>query len=205
VINEREWLLRGQQLAGASRVSRRRLCALLGALFTPLGLTTFRPDGAGAKKRHNKHKKRKKHGQKGKRSASEGYSPDAEERAFLDLINDYRRKNGAAALTLNDQLGAAARHHSSDMAKKNYFSHKLSNGDSPEENIRRYGYTHYTYFGENIAAGQESADKVFQMWEGSAEHAKNMRSKHFQEIGIGRAYSQKSKYKWYWTTTFGGQ
>ena len=28
-----------------------------------------------------------------------GYSPDGEERAFLDLINNYRRKNGAGELS----------------------------------------------------------------------------------------------------------
>ena len=202
MIDERALPPRGWPIAGASRVSRRGLWQRLGVLAATVGLTIFEPAGSGAKKRHKKHKK---HGRQRKRGSSEGYAPDAEERAMLDVINDYRRQNGVGALTLNDQLGAAARHHSRDMAKKNYVSHTLSNGDSPEENIKRFGYHGYTYWGENIAAGQETADKTFQMWEASAEHAKNMRSSHFQEIGIGRAYKQKSKYKWYWTTTFGGR
>ena len=91
------------------------------------------------------------------------------------------------------------------MAKKNYFSHKLSNGDTPAKNIERFGFTHWTYMGENIAAGYETANQVFAAWKKSREHDKNMRDKHFEEIGIGRAFDQNSKYGWYWTTTFGAR
>jgi uncharacterized protein YkwD len=196
-------------LVGVLGMSRRRLLALVAAVPAAVGLALVDDRDSRAKKGHKQHKKHKKHGKKGKGghgggSSGGGYAPDSEERAMLDLINDYRRRNGAAALTLNDQLGAAAEHHSQDMAKKNYFSHKLSNGISPGENILRHGY-HYHVYGENIAAGQDTANQTFQQWEGSSEHAKNMRDTDFQEIGIGRAYAQKSKYKWYWTTTFGSK
>jgi uncharacterized protein YkwD len=137
--------------------------------------------------------------------AAQGYSPDNEEREFLDLINRYRRKHGAKPLRLQDQLGEAAEHHSRDMAEKNYFKHKLSNGDSPEENIRRFGYRNYDAVGENIAAGYETAKAVMKAWKHSGGHARNMRSKVFTEIGIGRAFDKRSRYGWYWTTTFGSQ
>jgi uncharacterized protein YkwD len=204
VIDEHETESRRLTIAGAARVSRRRLLALLAALPASLErIALAKPDAAKRKGHKNKHKK---HGHKGHGGGGGGggYSPDGEERAFLDLINDYRDKNGAGKLSLNDELGAAAEHHSQDMAKKNYFSHTLSNGDSAEENIRHFGYTNYHYVGENIAAGNETANKVFEQWKKSAEHAKNMRDKHFDEIGIGRAYGKNSKYGWYWTTTFGG-
>jgi uncharacterized protein YkwD len=136
-------------------------------------------------------------------TGSSGYSPDAEERAFLDLINDYRRNNGAGALTLNDNLGAAADYHSRDMAKRNYFKHTLKNGDSAEQNIRRFGYVNYVAVGENIAAGFKSANDAMKAWKSSPEHDRNMRSARYTEIGIGRAQSKGSKYGWYWTTTFG--
>jgi hypothetical protein len=32
-----------------------------------------------------------------------------------------------------------------------------------------------------------------------------MRSTHFADVGVGRAHADKSKYKWYWTTTFGSR
>ena len=133
-----------------------------------------------------------------------GYSPDSEERAFLDLINAYRRRHGAGNLTIENRLGAAADYHSEDMARKNYFSHNLANGDSATKNIERFGYTNYRLVGENIAAGYESAKAAMHAWEKSPEHDRNMREPAFKEIGIGRAHDANSKYGWYWTTTFGG-
>lgn len=191
-----------QPLVHAVRASRRRLLAMLAAAPAALGLAIAaqRDPAAEAKKNGKKRKNKKK-----KKNGGGGYSPDGEERAFLDLINAYRRQNGAGNLSLNDQLGAAAEYHSQEMARKNYFSHKLSNGDSPEQNIRRFGYTGYSAVGENIAAGFPSADEAFKAWKNSADHDKNMRSKNFSEIGIGRAQNGNSKYGWYWTTTFGSR
>ncbi|MCC7022447.1 MAG: CAP domain-containing protein [Thermomicrobiales bacterium] len=186
-----------RRAAEAAPTTRRRLLTLLGALPAALGLGFLAESDAAAKKQGKKGKKRGKKGKGG------GYSPDGEERAFLDLINDYRRKNGVGQLSLNDKLGAAAKHHSRDMAKKNYFSHKLANGDSAEQNIRRFGYTNYRFVGENIFAGDKSASKAMAAWKKSRDHNRNMLSKDFDEIGIGRAHGKKSKYGWYWTTTFG--
>jgi uncharacterized protein YkwD len=171
-------------LSDTTRSSRRRLLARLAALPAALGLGFImerEPVAAG------------------------GYSPDRQERAFLDLINAYRRKNGAGKLTLQNQLGAAAEHHSQDMANKNYFSHKLANGDSAEQNIERFGYTNSSYIGENIAAGYETANAVMDAWKSSPDHDRGMRNSNFTEIGIGRAYNKSSKYGWYWTTTFGSR
>jgi len=185
----------GVTLFGATRSSRRRLLARFISLPAAFGLGCLtKPESVAAGT-----------GNDITSSGARGYSPDREERAFLDLINTYRRKNGARSLSLQDQLGAAAEHHSQDMAKKNYFSHKLSNGDSAEENIERFGYTNWSYIGENIAAGQETAKAVMDAWKSSPEHDRNMRNRHFTDIGIGRAYNKNSKYGWYWTTTFGSR
>ena len=176
------------------------LAALLAGVTGGLGLADLE---AKKKKRKKKRKNNKSKSKNKNSSGSGGYSPDSEERAFLDLINAYRRNNGAGALTLNDNLGAAAEHHSRDMAQKNYFKHTLKNGDSAEENIRRFGYTNYVAVGENIAAGFETANDAMKAWKSSPEHDRNMRSGRYTEIGIGRAHSKGSKYGWYWTTTFG--
>ena len=84
------------------------------------------------------------------------------------------------------------------MAKKNYFRHS-----STRKLIERHGYKNWTAYGENIAAGQQTANEVFEAWRKSNAHDKNMRSKNFTEIGIARASSKNSKYGWYWTTIFG--
>ena len=183
-----------RELLHAATGRRGVLAALLAGVTGSLGLA----DLAAKKKKHNKGKNKKKSG-----GGSGGYSPDSEERAFLNLINDYRRNNGVGALTLNDNLGAAAEYHSRDMAQKNYFKHTLKNGDSAEENIRRFGYTNYVAVGENIAAGFETASEAMKAWKSSPEHDRNMRSDRYTEIGIGRASGKGSKYGWYWTTTFG--
>jgi uncharacterized protein YkwD len=195
-------------LLDATRSSRRRLLARLAALPAAIGLGFFTEPESAAARKDRKGKKRKQHGGKkknGKRGGRGGYSPDGEERAFLDLINAYRRQHGAGNLSLQDQLGAAADHHSQDMARKNYFSHKLANGDSAEENIERFGYSNWSSVGENIAAGHETAKAVMDAWKSSPDHDRGMRNKNFTEIGIGRAYDKSSKYGWYWTTTFGSR
>jgi uncharacterized protein YkwD len=137
-------------------------------------------------------------------TSASAYCPDAEERAFLTLINDYRRQNGLSALTLVRALGGAAEHHSVDMATYNYFSHTLKNGTSWSQNLKDHGYSYNTYRGENIAAGNSAAQATFNQWKNSSAHRANMLSKNFKAIGIGRAYKSTSTYKWYWTTTFGG-
>jgi uncharacterized protein YkwD len=186
-----------------SSTPRRRFLARLIALPAALGVAVLveREPAAG-----KKNKKKKKHNKGGDGGGGGGsYSPDSEERAFLDLINDYRNQKGVGALSLQDQLGAASEFHSQDMAQKNYFNHRLSNGDSPEQNMERFGYTNWTHTGENIAAGTnyDTAREVMKAWQDSPEHNKNMLNGAFKEIGIGRAFDANSKYGWYWTTDFG--
>jgi uncharacterized protein YkwD len=134
------------------------------------------------------------------------FTAEPEECAFLGIINAYRKSNGLGTLTISVTLSAAAEHHSLDMAKKNYFSHTLANGSSWSQNIANYGYPSDTSRAENIAAGRGSAEEVFQQWKESAGHNKNMLSPKFTAIGIGRvAGVSGSKYKWYWTNTFGSK
>jgi uncharacterized protein YkwD len=177
-------------------VNRRRAIALLAAPFAALAGRTvpsaFAAPRSGA----------------GELEAADitasGYCPESEELAFLGLINDYRRANGLSTLKLSRTLGAAAEHHSQDMARNNYFSHTLANGQSWSSNITSHGYTVSSTMGENIAAGNRTASGTFTQWKNSAPHNANMLSAKFKAIGIGRASSSTSKYGYYWTTTFGG-
>ena len=190
----------GPAPAAPFAASRRRFLARLAALPAALGLAAFTPasDDAESKKKNDKRKNKKRGGKKKGNGGGSGYTPDNEERKFLDLINDYRKRNGAGALSLNTSLGSAADAHSRDMAKKNSFRHSKT-----KQLIERHGYKNWRTYGENIAAGDETAEQVFQSWKSSAPHDRNMRSKDFTEIGIGRAHARSSKYGWYWTTIFG--
>jgi hypothetical protein len=128
---------------------------------------------------------------------------DAEERIFLQRINDYRVTNGLAPLQVSVALTKASDFHSQDMATKNYFSHDSQDGTSWSARIKRY-YNYPTYLAENIAAGNAGGDATFTQWKNSPGHDANMKGANFRVIGIGRAYSATSSYKWYWTTNFGG-
>jgi uncharacterized protein YkwD len=136
--------------------------------------------------------------------SASSYCPESEEQKMLALINAHRKANGKAALKLSRTLGAAAEHHSIDMAKQNYFSHTLANGTSWSTNIKNHGYKASSSIAENIAAGYPRAAETFTQWKNSSGHNKNMLSSSYKAIGIGRAYQSSATYDYYWTTTFGG-
>jgi len=96
---------RNRTAADVATTSRRRLLALLAALPAALGAgfgLLAAQDSAEAKKKgkgKRKNKNKNKNKNKGGGGGGGGYAPDSEERAFLDLINAYRRKNGAGNLS----------------------------------------------------------------------------------------------------------
>jgi len=129
---------------------------------------------------------------------------DAEEKAFCTQINQHRAQNGKPALRVSVSLTNASKWMSNDLATKNYFSHTDSLGRTFSTRLGAFGYTYSTYKGENIAAGNATAARTFAQWKGSSGHNANMLNANYKVIGIGRAYSATSSYKWYWTTDFGG-
>jgi uncharacterized protein YkwD len=131
------------------------------------------------------------------------YAPDTEECAMLKLINDYRVSKGKSKLKLSRTLGAAADHHSRDMALHNYLGHTLFNGTSWSQNITNHGYPTGTSRAENVAGGHSLASDTFTQWKNSSGHNANMLNSTYKAIGIGRSHGSNTTLKWYWTTTFG--
>lgn len=146
-------------------------------------------------------------------SASE-YCADTPEQEFLKLINDYRAANGLGKLSMGQRIGAAAQHHSADMASRNYLSHTThGTSEGPRERMVAHGYpANTTYWGENIYAGYGtqngvdlgSAQGAFNWWKNSPGHNANMLNSRYVVIGIDRASNPNSTYRNYWTTNFGG-
>ena len=128
---------------------------------------------------------------------------DSEKSDFLVLINQYRQDHGVGTLKISGALTTAAQLHSEDMATNDYFAHNSQDGRTPIDRMRAAGYNYNTWYGENIAAGQTTAQQVFDDWRGSPSHNEIMLSPSFVVIGIGLAYDASSTYKWYWTTDFG--
>jgi uncharacterized protein YkwD len=107
-------------------------------------------------------------------------------------------------VTSNEMFRAAARGHSKDMATRNYFDHNNPEGKGPADRIRAAGWLNPGYSGENIAAGNPTAEGTINQWLKSAGHCENMLDKDFKLIGVGYFTSPGSKYTHYWTQNFGG-
>lgn len=116
----------------------------------------------------------------------------------LDIVNSERTRVGLLPLRLHSQLIVAAQAHSDDMARHNFMSHTGSDGSSPFDRMRRYGYN-FRWAGENVASGYSSPQDVMQGWMNSSGHRANILNPNFRDIGIGYARGNSS----YWTQNFG--
>ena len=106
--------------------------------------------------------------------------------SFKDLLlltNQSRASEKIPALTINDQLSAAADMKAKDMLEKNYWAHNGPDGLTPWDFIKKSGYD-YVYAGENLARGFSQAPDVINAWMASPEHRANMLSRNFQEVGF---------------------
>ncbi|MCM3610425.1 S-layer homology domain-containing protein [Planococcus sp. MERTA32b] len=102
----------------------------------------------------------------------------------LNLVNKERAKVGAPALKAHKALQEAAILKSKDMADKNYFSHQSPTYGSPFDLIKSRGIS-YTAAGENIAAGQRSAEAVMSSWMDSPGHKANILNEDYTHLGVG--------------------
>ena len=121
--------------------------------------------------------------------------------AVVAITNLQRALHGCGPLRVNVHLVAAAQGHSADMAANDYFSHDSQNGDTPWDRMKAAGYVGWTLVGENIAAGQRSAQDVMTAWMNSPGHRANILNCGFTEIGVGYAVSSTGTP--YWTQDFG--
>lgn len=116
------------------------------------------------------------------------------------LVNVERAKvANCPALRVDARLATAARLHSEDMARQDYFSHTSLDGRSPWDRIAAQGYTGAS--GENIAAGYRTAAAVMTGWMNSSGHRANILNCTSRAIGVGIGYG--GSYGIYWTQTFG--
>lgn len=132
-------------------------------------------------------------------------------RDILKRVNDVRAKprtcgnetfEAAPALSWKAELGKTALAHSKDMAEKDYFSHQGRDGSQVSDRASRGGYR-WQRIGENIAAGQGSAEQVMAGWLASPGHCKNIMNSDFTEMGAAYATNPESTATSYWTQVFG--
>ena len=103
---------------------------------------------------------------------------------MLDYTNQIREQQGCGPLRLDSALVKAAGKQASDMVRRHYMDHTNPDGQDPGDRMAAAGYRGSSW-GENIAAGYDSAQKVVAAWMQSDGHRKNILNCRFTSIGIG--------------------
>ena len=119
--------------------------------------------------------------------------------AVLKLVNKERQKQGLQPLTLSEKLTSIANTKAKDMADKNYFSHNSPTYGSPFDMLKQFGVS-YSYAGENIAAGQKTAEEVMNSWMNSSGHRANILNKNYTQLGVG--FTRGGEYGTEWVQLF---
>jgi uncharacterized protein YkwD len=112
--------------------------------------------------------------------------------SVVSQTNDERAKEGLPALTVSSELNRAAAVRAQEIVQK--FSHTRPDGSA-------WNTVSSACRGENIAMGQQSADKVMAAWMSSSGHRANILRSSFGSIGVA-AY--KVGNTMYWVQEFGG-
>ncbi|TCC03816.1 CAP domain-containing protein [Kribbella soli] len=113
-----------------------------------------------------------------------GGGTNTQERQVLEYTNQIREQQGCGPLRLDSALVEAAGKHASDMVRRHYMDHTNPDGQDPGDRMAAAGYRG-SGWGENIAAGYDSAQKVVAAWMQSDGHRKNILNCRFTTIGVG--------------------
>lgn len=129
----------------------------------------------------------------------------------LRLTNE-RRAEGATcggtmfgatrALKSQEALRCSARKHSKDMVEREFFAHDNPDGETPFDRMLMAGFNGLR-FGENIAAGNATAEGTVAQWMDSPGHCANLMDPNFSELGVG--YFAGGEFRHYWTQNFGAR
>jgi uncharacterized protein YkwD len=104
----------------------------------------------------------------------------------LCLLNRERRDRGLRPLRMRKRLSIAARHHSLNMVRRNFFAH--GNFVSRILNARYVRRREAWALGENIAWGTgelATPQSIVKAWMNSPGHRANILSHRFRDIGVG--------------------
>lgn len=110
-------------------------------------------------------------------------SVSAQEQKMVNLLNQDRKNNGLAPLTLDPELCRIARIKSADMRDNHYFAHESPTYGRVGEMLKRFGYS-YSAAGENIAH-HANVDKAQAAFMSSTGHRRNILSTAWTKVGIG--------------------
>ena len=114
-------------------------------------------------------------------------------------MNIEREKEGLSPLKLDDKLCKAADIRAKEITE--VFSHTRPDGEEWSSIFAEVGFKGAG--GENIAAGNDTAEATVAQWMASDGHRANILNKNYTVLGASAAYDRNSVYRWYWVQLFG--
>ena len=115
----------------------------------------------------------------------------ANAQSVVNQVNRERAARGLSALRIDPALTAAAQIRAREIVER--FSHTRPDGT-------RWSTVSSVAYGENIARGQKTADKVMAAWMSSSGHRANILRANYGSIGVACV---KSGGVYYWVQLFG--
>jgi len=101
------------------------------------------------------------------------------------FANVDRAKVGSRWLGKNERLDAVAHAHSVDMIERNYFAHVAPDGSTPDDRVRRAGFSNFGTVEENITKGQQNAIFAHEAFMHSGGHRLTMLGRGNDTLGVG--------------------
>lgn len=112
----------------------------------------------------------------------------------VELTNVERLHHQRAALHQNARLMRAAQLHATQMAAAGHMDHVLPDAPYPRAADRLAAVDYrWRAYGENVAFGQSSAEKVVDSWMHSRGHRANILNSTFTEMGAGYAVDRTGR------------
>ncbi|MES5098239.1 CAP domain-containing protein [Agrobacterium sp. BA1120] len=113
----------------------------------------------------------------------------------LPMVNELRRSKGLPALSANSAAQQAAAFQASRMVKAQKMAHLIGLTDSFLIRMKDGGVP--LPAAENVAAGQDTVERVVKAWIGSPHHLENMLG-NYGGLGVAVAYDAAAKNRPYW-------
>jgi uncharacterized protein YkwD len=117
--------------------------------------------------------------------------------ALVVQVNAFRLAHGLLPLRVSPSLRAAATVHSTQMARRGYFSHDSANGGSFSSRIGTFysahGYRSWTV-GENLlwASPDVGAARALKLWLASPPHRANLLNPRWREVGLSAVHATRA-------------
>jgi uncharacterized protein YkwD len=129
------------------------------------------------------------------------FSASEFELRIFELTNIERANHGIAPLIWSDELAAAARAHSIDMAVNNNLNHTGADGTGFRDRMDNLGFTNME-IAENISGGSRTPEAMTEVWMNSPGHRGNILNAGLTHLGVGFHHLPGSQWEFYATQKF---